>query len=333
MKRATLIFNPRAGQLLMNGKLDTVARFWRARGWRVSMQPTSSPGDAVELARRAASEQVDLVLAAGGDGTLSQIANGLVGSQTILAPLPIGTSNALARELGLPRLNYLDPDAPLAASRALLDGRVQTVDMHYVERANASGYALLWTGIGADGFLVQQLEPRPTWSKRLGAIGYSIQALSVVHKLPSMRAVVQVDDQTVEGDLLLIVISNCRLYAGGLVELSTQARFDDGHFEVSLFRAGEYSARMISPRLGLMARYMAEVRLNLQEFDAGVISLSGKRVVVETWPRMPCHVDGESAEFTPLTCEVRPGVLQLLVPGQAPADLFAAPGRPLADLS
>ncbi len=332
MKKATLIFNPRAGQLNMAAKVEPVADFWRSRGWRVTLRPTQAAGHATELARRAADGGENVVLAAGGDGTMGQIANGLAGSDTILAPLPIGTANALGRELRLPRPQLLDPNAPLGAAEALLAGRVQQVDLNFVQSQTSSGFALLWAGVGADGFLVQQLEPRPNWSKRLGPLGYSIQALTLLHRLPSMRAVIQVDDQTIEGDMLLIVISTSRLYAGGWIELSSGALFDDGHFEVWLFRAGEVSAKMVTPRAGLMARYLTEVQLNLQEWDPGVINLVGKRVIIETRPKMPCQTDGEWAGYSPLTCDIRPRALRLLVPPSAPSTLFTFPGTSLAHL-
>ena len=332
MKRATLIYNPRAGQLNTAAKVQPAADAWRAEGWRVTLRPSSHAGHATQLARAAAEAGEDVVLAAGGDGTLGQVADGLAGSETVLAPLPTGTANALARELRLPRLQFLDPDAPLEAARALLDGRVQCIDLNFVRTHGWSGHALLWAGIGADGYLVQQLEPRPTWSKRLGPVGYSLQALSVLPRLPTMSAVVQVDDQAVEGDWLLIVISNCRLYAGGWLELSADAVFDDGRLEVWLFRAGAFSSRLLPPRVGLMARYLTGVGLSLQNLDPGVVSLTGRRVVVETRGRIPCQRDGEKAGQTPLTSEIRPGALRLLVPAAAPAALFAKPGAPLRQL-
>jgi diacylglycerol kinase family enzyme len=316
----------------MAAKVEPVANYWRVRGWRVKVQPTRAPGHAIELARRAADDGDRLVLAAGGDGTMGQVANGLAGSDTIMAPLPLGTSNALARELRLPRPQLLDPNAPLVASEALLSGRVQQIDLNFVRSQTGPSYALLWAGVGADAFLVQQVEPRPDWSKRLGPVGYSIQALTLLHRLPAMSAVVQVDDQTIEEDLLLILISSCRLYAGGLIELGSTAQLDDGRFEVWLFRAGEGSVRIAPPRAGLMARYLTEVSLKLQDWDPGVITLSGKRVIIETRPRMPCHTDGEGAGYSPLTSEIHPAALRLLVPETAPRDRFLLPGTPLAEL-
>jgi len=316
----------------MADKVEPVAEFWRERGWQVNLRATEASGHATELARRAADEGDDLVLAVGGDGTMGQIADGLAGSRTIMAPLPIGTSNALARELKLPRPQLLDSSAPFEASEALLAGRVQRIDLTQVRSGDQSGHALLWTGIGADGYLVQQIEPRPDWSKRLGPIGYSIQALFALPRLPTMRAVVQVDDRTLEEDLLLIIISTARLYAGGLIELSPAARFDDGLFEVWLFRADEMSAWLEPSRAPLMARYMAEVQFNLQDRDPGVTMITGKRVVIESRPAMPCQTDGEWVGYTPLTGEIKPGALNLLVPPAAPVDLFVKPGTPLDDI-
>ncbi|HEY1410158.1 MAG TPA: diacylglycerol kinase family protein, partial [Promineifilum sp.] len=73
MKRATLIFNPRAGQLNMAGKVKPVVEYWQKRGWHVTLCPTKAHGHATELARMAADAGEDLVLAAGGDGTMGQV--------------------------------------------------------------------------------------------------------------------------------------------------------------------------------------------------------------------------------------------------------------------
>lgn len=317
---------------MMADKVEPVAEFWRKNGWDVTLQATERPGHAIELARQAAARGEDLVLAVGGDGTMGQIADGLAGSRTVMAPLPIGTSNALARELKLPRPQLLDSNAPIEASEALMAGRVQRIDLTYIASGKENGHALLWTGIGADGYLVQQIEPRPDWSKRLGPIGYSIQALFALPRLPKMHAVVEVDDQRFEEDLLLIIISTTRLYAGGLIELSPAARFDDGLFEVWLFQTDELANWLEPSRASLMARYMAEVQFNLQGHDPGVTMVTGKRVVIETRPKMPCHTDGEWAGYTPLTCEIRPQALNLLVPPSAPADLFIEPGVPFDEI-
>ncbi|PMP73352.1 MAG: diacylglycerol kinase, partial [Chloroflexus aggregans] len=101
--RTLIVFNPTAGHAeQLEAELEAAAQVWREHGWLVELQPTNGPGDGQRLARRAVDCGYDLVVAAGGDGTINEVVNGLVGSQTMLATLPLGTMNVWARELGLP---------------------------------------------------------------------------------------------------------------------------------------------------------------------------------------------------------------------------------------
>ena len=86
------------------------------------------------------------------------------------------------------------------------------------------------------------------------------------------------------------------------------------------------------PRVGLMARYLTGVGLNLQAWDPGVLNLAGRRVVIEAARHVPCQRDGEPAGQTPLVAEIRPRALGLLVPPAAPKELFVRPGVPLSAL-
>lgn len=332
MPTATIIFNPRAGKLNLTDSLDLVANTWRAQDWDVALRPTNAPGHATVLAREAAAAGEDVVLAAGGDGTLSQVANGLAGSQTILAPIPAGTANAFAQELQLPRPQLLEPRGMVNAAEALLAGRVQKMDLGYTSYAETASHWLLWCGVGADAFLVERLEPRPTWSKRLGAVGYSLQAAAQLGELPQLRAVVEVDDHTVEDEFLLIVISNTRLYAGGLITLNSNGRLDDGLLEVWLFRAGS-APGVLAPgwRVAQMARYLAAAKLDIHEQQPGMTVVPGRQVRIQAEPAMSSHIDGELAGNTPFECELRPHALRLLVPRSTPSDLFVEPGVPLAE--
>ena len=112
--RALIVFNPGAGQAGSAEQDIYAARdVWREHGWQVDLCPTAGPGDGTRIAREAVEQGYHMVVAAGGDGTVNEVINGLAGSQTVLAALPIGTVNVWVRELGLP----LQPRA--AASRAI----------------------------------------------------------------------------------------------------------------------------------------------------------------------------------------------------------------------
>jgi YegS/Rv2252/BmrU family lipid kinase len=297
-----------------------VADFWRTRGWRVVVYPTQSAGHATELARQAAIAGHRLVLAAGGDGTLGEVANGLAGTEVVMAPLPVGTGNSFAKELRLPRPTFLNRHKLLQAADALAAGQVQRVDLGYVHSRDGGRYWLLWAGAGGDGFLINEIEPRPRWSKKLGALGYVWQSLLVLPRLPRMRARVEVDGRIFEDEYLLVTITNCRRYAGGELLLSPQAKMDDGLLEVWLFR-GHGLAKVLT--------YLLQARSGRHRQNPNVTLANGRRVTVYSDPTMPCQTDGERAGATPLVCQVKPNILPMLIPNTAPADLFCRPGEAL----
>lgn len=264
-----------------------------------------------------------LVLAGGGDGTLCEVANGLAGTETVLGLLPLGTGNSLAKELQIPRPKRWDRHRLLQAADALAGGRVQRIDLG-LRMAGDEGngrYWVLWAGVGADGYLSHQMEPRPKWSKKLGVTGYALQGLAVVPQAPVFRAVVEVDGRIYEDKYVLIVISNCRRYAGGELLLSPQAKLDDGQFEVWLFR-GEHIARAFL--------YLPEILLGWHLDDDDLTLVNGRHVTIHTDQPIPAQTDGDRAGHSPLIVTIRPGALRLLVPDSAPADLFSLPGEPLA---
>ncbi len=104
MRRAVLIYNPKSGRQVARRLLPAVLATLRAGGFEVEPVATEGPGDATRIARAATAEtEIEIAFAMGGDGTLREVARGLLGSDVALAPLPAGTTNVLALTLGLPR--------------------------------------------------------------------------------------------------------------------------------------------------------------------------------------------------------------------------------------
>ena len=297
-----------------------VADLWQARGWRVTIQPTQAPGHATELAQQAAKDGCQVVIAAGGDGTLGEVANGLAETETIMAPLPVGTANSFARELHMPLPLLRGKHQLLKASQLLLNGRIHHMDLGYTTNSEGEGrYWLLWSGAGADGYLVEHIEPRPKWSKKIGRLGYMLQGIALTLNYPRVAGTVEIDGRMYQDDYLLALVSNCRLYAGGGITISPQAKLDDGLFEVWLFR-GQHILKMF--------QYGALMKMGQREYE-GMELVYGRSITIHMEPEMPCQTDGEPGGFTPLTCTLKPGALRLLVPASAPEDLFEKPGRPL----
>ena len=317
-KTATLIYNPLAGPADFAKTMNRIVWRWQQAGWEIALAPTEAAGHATQLAAEAAASQQQVVLAAGGDGTLGEVANGLAGTATAMGVLPAGTANSFARELGLPVPSPLNENNLLAASDALLHGRVQSMDLGYTRgKGDARGhYWLLWTGTGVDAFLVNELEPRPKWSKRIGWPSYVLQGLPALPRFSHVDARIEVDGQLIEDSYVLVLISNCQRYAGGLITLSKEAMVDDGLLEIWLFGG---------KGLLSMSRHAVMVLQGQQMHSSDVVLLRGKQVSIESSPATPVQTDGDRAGDTPLWCEVQPGALQLLTPKSAPPGLFSQP--------
>ena len=126
--RGLIIHNPTAGPRDVHRELKQVRRELARRDWTVDIETTRGPGDAVLLARQAAEAGLDVVWAAGGDGTLNEVVNGLVHSQTALGTLPVGTGNIWAKQLHLPVYTLTHPFRLREAAIAQAGGRVRMVD-------------------------------------------------------------------------------------------------------------------------------------------------------------------------------------------------------------
>src|SRR5437763_8553367 len=161
---AVIIANPSSGIggfPHQNRHFDGTLAFLRSHGWKAELWYTQAAGDGEELARKAVKQQVNLVIAAGGDGTINEIIQGLAGSETALGVLPGGTVNVWARELGIP----LDDTG---ARNVLVHGQTRRIDLGCVN----GRYFLLMVGIGFDGEVTQAVEGKPL--KRLGILGYTL---------------------------------------------------------------------------------------------------------------------------------------------------------------
>lgn len=314
--KATLIYNPLAGSTRTHSAVAAVIPFWRRQGWELTVEATTHAGHATELARQAAVAGQQLVLVAGGDGTLSEAASGLAGTETIMAPLPSGTANSLSNELRLPGPGWRNGHSLLPAAQALAAGRVQRMDLGQCDDGR---YCLLWSGSGLDGFLVKAIEPRSRRVRRLGKVAYVALSLWHARRFPGMRATVEIDDRTFRDDFLMVTVNNSRLYAGHL-RLSPRAALDDGQFEVWMFRG-----RTIFEAL----RYVAAIFLQRHLDDKNVEVVNGRCIRIATKPVMPYHRDGDPAGQTPYSVTLRPAALRLLVPVTAPGDLFVGPGESL----
>ena len=260
----------------------------RGRFGRVPVHPVADRGDAETLAGELAG-QVDVLLVFGGDGTVHEVANGLplpAGADgPLVALLPAGTGNDLARALGLP------PD-PVAAARALAGGRPRPVDMLDCGPRRAAN------GINA-GFAAAATEVLSRRAKRaLGPAAYVVGGLRAGLRPPTWPARVEVDGRVVDGEALAVVVGNGGSFGGGRW-LLPDADVGDGLLDVLVVPAAASRAKL--------ARALAMDR----RLPGDLPRLRGPAATVATG--MPCRLDGEPAP-TPGSVAVVPAAWRLLAP-------------------
>src|SRR5271157_5696540 len=231
-RRMVIIFNPVAGRrraALLWRVLDVLA----ANGIRLDLAETHRAGHAETLAREAVQAGAPMVVAAGGDGTIAEVANGLMGSGARLGVIPLGTANVLAHELAL-------PFAPRAVAAALAFERTRTLWPGVARGADGARLFVQMLGIGFDAQVVHRL--CIPLKRVLGRGAYVLQSLRETgrYRFPPVR--LRIDGMDTEA--ASVVISKGRLY-GGKFLLAPESRPADPGFSVILFGCGGPAAALM----------------------------------------------------------------------------------------
>jgi YegS/Rv2252/BmrU family lipid kinase len=308
--RATIIFNPSAGQAgTLAESLHAAAQVWSEQGWQIDFSPTQAAGDATHLARHAVEQQYDMVVAAGGDGTINEVVNGLAGSSTVLATLPLGTMNVWARELRLPL-------EPRAAAEAMLTWQTRSIDLGYA----GGRYFLLMAGIGFDATITSGI--RPEEKRRLGALAYVLRGIELALRVRGTHARLTLDGKHVRGRILMVVVGNTQLY-GGIARITARASIDDGLLDVCVMKGDSFLSGLLHALSILRQRHSINPTIEYYRV---------RRVHITTRTALPVQVDGDTIGQTPMTFQVAAGALQALLPQHLPDDLVsrqpAEPGAP-----
>lgn len=286
-----VIFNPAAGrrraQLLWR-VLDVLA----GGGVRMELAETCHAGHATELARDAARAGVPLVVAAGGDGTIAEVANGLANSKTSLGIIPLGTANVLAHELGL-------PFAPRAVAAALAFGRTKPLWPGIAHGVNGSRLFVQMLGAGFDAQVVHHIST--PLKHVIGKGAYVGQTLRELTRYRYPPLTLRVDG--VERQAASVIVSKGRLYAGRY-QLAPQARPDEPGFWVASFAHGGQASTLL---------YGAALPLNLLPRCPGLELHRASVVEILSNSEIPAQADGDAAGMTPLRVTDAPAPIQVVV--------------------
>jgi diacylglycerol kinase (ATP) len=311
MRRVALIYNPASGQHPNSNTalLDCAVAVLREAGVEAEMLLTHGPGAAGELARQAVERGCDTVLACGGDGTVNEVLQSLVGGPAALGVVPMGTANALAADLGICA-------PPVRAARALLAAspvRISVGRIFYRDRAGSehSRYFTVAAGVGADGQFFYRLDSN--LKRRFGYAAYLMEALHLwsTHPFPFFDAQITPPGNAkaeVEqvSQLLAVRIGNF----GGLVQnLVPGAALRNHSLQLVAFktRSRLRYLRFIAAVLFRRHTYSREI----QSLEAAVVECRAQNGSLE---RVLVEADGELLGCLPARIEIVPDALTLLIP-------------------
>ena len=231
MRSAVIIYNPTAGRFSTKPFIKSAVNELESSGWRVDTAETKSGEHTIELARQAAAEKKDAAFAVGGDGTIGNVVNGLVGSETALGVLPAGTANVWSIELGLRPFTWAHPWMLRKNASILANAPRYAVDVGLCNQV----YFMMWAGIGLDALTIQSMEPRIRLDKFFAMPEYTAKAIWHAAQWSGLSLRLWAEDVEVEGHFILAVATNIRHYMGGLTNLSPNAYLDDGLLDLWLF--------------------------------------------------------------------------------------------------
>jgi diacylglycerol kinase (ATP) len=282
-----VILNPTAGS-------PEHVRSWQERIESLSggcpVRITAHSGEAETLTRLAVEQGFTRIVAAGGDGTVSQVANGLIGSNATLGVLPMGSVNVFAMELGLPLHNLQ------RCWDIIEDANVRLVDL-----PSANGkYFVQLAGVGLDAQVVK--ETSLAFKRSFGPLSYLISAAQIAARQPPKLFIESEHTSVEEGSFVLI--GNGRLY-GGPFPFFKHAIIDDGLFDVVVFT-----------RLGYLeiVKYLQDVVFSSDIKAPEIEYFQTRQLRITSEQDVPLELDGELAGNCPVDFRIRKKALRVLAP-------------------
>ncbi len=254
------------------------------------LRSTSRRGEAESFARAAAKDGFDQVVAAGGDGTVNEVVNGLVGTHAALGLLPLGTMNVFANELGLPAGDLG------RCWQIIQDEKARSIDL---PSANGKHFVQL-AGVGFDAQVVK--ETSRAFKRSFGPLSYLVSAAQIAARRPPRLRIESEQAVTEEGSFVLV--GNGRLY-GGPFPFFKQAVLDDGLLDVLVFKRLNYIE---------IVRYMQDVIFSSQITSPEVEYFQTNSLRVTSDVDVPVEIDGELVGNCPVEFKIRRRGLRVLAP-------------------
>ncbi|WP_163528701.1 diacylglycerol kinase [Halobacillus ihumii] len=278
MQRARIIYNPTSGREVIRKVLPDILQRFEQAGYEASTHATTCAGDATEAAKIAVERRFDVVVAAGGDGTINEVINGVAEQpfRPKLGIIPVGTTNDFARALYVPRNIHKAVDVILEGYSAPLDiGRVN--DQYFMN-------------IAGGGKITEISYEVPSKLKTmLGQLAYYLKGMEMLPSIKPTYVEMEYDGKLYQGDIMLFLVSNTNS-VGGLEKLAPEAQMDDGLFDLMIIEKMNIAEFV---RLATLA--IQGTHLNHPKF----IHKTASRIKVKTEEKMQLNIDGEFGGLLP----------------------------------
>ena len=295
-RKAILISNPKTGRYASRRlpAIEDICSQLRSEGIEIELVATTGPGDATRIAAEAGSKGVRDVIVAGGDGTINEALQGLVGTTARLGILPRGTANVLACELGLPL------DCRRAAG-VIARGKTRRVHVGCAvdETSGSKRYFLLMAGIGLDATVVRRVHPG--LKKRFGKGAFWFSGLSYLADWKPKRFEIEVDGQTFPATFA--TVGKAASYGGDLT-VTPRAQLDQPDFEICVIDS--------MSRLRYLYLLSHAMRSGVPPGRPDVHFLRATRA--RATGEVAVQVDGELIGSLPMTFEIAPESIEVIIP-------------------
>ncbi len=279
MQRARIIYNPTSGRELIRKMLPDILKRLEQAGYETSTHATTCAGDAIKAARIASERKFDIVVAAGGDGTINEVIAGLAEQphRPRVGIIPTGTTNDFARALRIPR-NDINK-----ALDVILRNEVSALDIGRVNNK-------YFINIAGGGKITELTYEVPSKMKTmLGQLAYYLKGMEMLPSIRPTYVEIDYDGKVYEGEIMLFLVSNTNS-VGGLEKLAPEAKMDDGVFNLMIIEKMNVAEFI---RLATMA--IQGTHLNHPKF----LHMTAAQISVKTEEKMQLNIDGEYGGLLP----------------------------------
>lgn len=278
MKKARIIYNPTSGRETFRRELPYVLQRLEEAGYETSAHATTGDGDAEAAAKYALSRSFDLVIAAGGDGTINEVIHGLAeqNHRPKLGVIPTGTTNDFARALHIPRDIAKAVDIIVDGYSQLLD--IGRVNDHY------------FINIAGGGKLTELTYDVPVKLKTLlGQLAYYVKGVEMLPSLKPARVKIEYDGNVIDEDIMVFLVSNSNS-VGGFEKLAPNANLSDGLFDLLILKKVNLAEFVRIVTLAIRGAHLE---------DPNVIYKQAKHITVTPLEKMQLNLDGEYGGLLP----------------------------------